>query len=113
MLTGVLAALERPGPRVLVGHGLWASVLLWHQSRSPKEDMPLFFPEAPYVEPIAVPDDELSDWITALLSDLDSDVPPGRADRGGADIFRIGEGWAVATVGSVSHSPDQKDLPHA
>ncbi|WP_200305664.1 histidine phosphatase family protein [Streptomyces adelaidensis] len=113
MLAGVLAAVERPGPRVLVGHGLLASVLLWHQSRSPKEVMPLFFPEAPYVEPIAVPDDKLPDWITALMSDLDKDVPEGRADRGGADIFRIGEGSAVATVDSVSHSPDQKDLPDA
>ncbi|MFF8013096.1 hypothetical protein [Streptomyces sp. NPDC007929] len=75
--------------------------------------MPLFFPEAPYVVPIAIPDDELPDWITALMSDLDRDVPGDRADRGGADIFRIGEGSAVATVDSVSHQPDQKDLPHA
>ena len=32
MLAGVLAAVERPGPRVLVAHGLLASVLLWQQS---------------------------------------------------------------------------------
>ncbi|MFD9404056.1 histidine phosphatase family protein [Streptomyces sp. NPDC060011] len=113
MLTGVLAALEYPGPRVLVGHGLLVSVLLWHQSRSSKEAMPLFFPEAPYVEPIAIPDDELPDWGTALLNDLDRDVPGGRVDRGGVDIFRIDEGSALATVDSVSHPPDQKDLPHA
>ncbi|MFI0540446.1 histidine phosphatase family protein [Streptomyces sp. WSLK1-3] len=113
MLTGLLATLERPGPRVLVGHGLLASLLFWHQNRSLREAMPLFFPEAPYVEPIAIPDDELPYWVTALMSDLDRDVPGGRADRGGADIFRIGEGSAVATVDSVSHQPDQKDLPHA
>ncbi|MHB9759910.1 histidine phosphatase family protein [Streptomyces sp. BYX5S] len=113
MLTGLLDVLKHPGPRVLVGHGLLASVLLWHQIRSPTEVMPLFFPEAPYVEPIAIPDDELPDWVTTLLSDLATDVPGGRAERGGADIFRIGEGSAVATVDSVSHPPDQKDLPHA
>ncbi|MFJ2215026.1 histidine phosphatase family protein [Streptomyces sp. NPDC101062] len=113
MLTGVLAALEYPGPRVLVGHGLLVSVLLWHRSRSPNEVMPLFFPEAPYIEPIAIPDGELPDVVKELLSDLGRDVPGGRADRGGAEILRIGKGSAVATVDSVSHPPDQKDLPHA
>ncbi|MFJ7059982.1 hypothetical protein ACIQVA_20055 [Streptomyces microflavus] len=75
--------------------------------------MPLFFPEAPYVEPIAIADDELPVWITALLSDLDRDVHQEADDHGGAAILRIDGGSAVATVESASHSPDQKDLPHA
>ncbi|MFJ1897227.1 MULTISPECIES: histidine phosphatase family protein [unclassified Streptomyces] len=113
MLKGVLAALEHPGPRVLVGHGLLISVLLWQKSRCSDEAMPLFFPEAPYVEPIVIPDAELPVWITALLSDLDRDARQEAAGRGGAAILRIYGGSAVATVESASHSPDLKDLPHA
>lgn len=44
MLTGVLAALDHPGPRVLVAHGLLVSVLLWQRARTPGQAMPLFFP---------------------------------------------------------------------
>ena len=73
MFTAVHAALEHPGPRVLVCHGLLVSVLLWHRNRSPDEAMPLFFPEAPYVEPLAVDDDVLRDWIGTLLTDLDEE----------------------------------------
>ncbi|MFJ7775047.1 histidine phosphatase family protein [Streptomyces yangpuensis] len=115
MLTGVLAALEYPGPRVLVGHGLLVSVLLWQRARPAGEPMPLFFPEAPYVEPVSIDDDELPLLITALLDDLDADVHHERAADGDAAVLRIREGSAVATVDSVSpsHSLDKKDLPHA
>lgn len=115
MLIGVLAALEHPGPRVLVGHGLLVSVLLWHRDRPAGEPMPLFFPEAPYVEPIAIEDDELPLVITALLDDLDMGVQHERAVDGDATILRISEGSAVANVDAVSpsHSLDKKDLPHA
>ncbi|MEU9111193.1 histidine phosphatase family protein [Streptomyces sp. NPDC048483] len=113
MLIGVLAALEHPGPRVLVGHGLLLSVLLWYRDRAEGEVMPLFFPEAPYVEPIAIPDDELPKWVTALLNHLETGVRRDRAFDSDAGKFRIEGGSAVATVDSVSHSPDQKDFPHA
>ncbi|MEU2891511.1 histidine phosphatase family protein [Streptomyces albidoflavus] len=114
MLVGLLSALERPGPRVLVGHGLLISVLLWQQTRCSNEAMPLFFPEAPYLDPIVIPDDELPDRLTALLGDLDRDGRHQEAkDDGAASVLRIGGGSAVATVESASHSPDQKDLPHA
>ncbi|MEJ8643619.1 histidine phosphatase family protein [Streptomyces sp. MS1.HAVA.3] len=115
MLSGVLAALEHPGPRVLVGHGLLVSVLLWHRHRSPDDPMPLFFPEAPYVEPVAIPDDELPILITALLDDLDTSVHHESATDGDSTILRISEGSTVATVDAVSpsHSLDKKDLPHA
>ncbi len=115
MLTGVLAALENPGPRVLVGHGLLVSVMLWHRDRSADDPMPLFFPEAPYVEPVAIPDDELPVLITTLLDDLDTSVHHEPATDGGATILRISDGPSVATVDVVSpsHSLDKKDLPHA
>ncbi len=113
MLQGVLAALEHSGPRILVGHGLLLSVLLWHRDRSTGEAMPLFFPEAPCVEPVAIPDDKLPGRISALLCDLEADVPGDPPGHGHAEKFRIGDGPVVATFDPVSHSPDQKDLPHA
>ncbi|WP_327655881.1 histidine phosphatase family protein [Streptomyces sp. NBC_00483] len=115
MLTGVLAALEPPGPRVLVGHGLLLSVLHWHRNRATDEAMPLFFPEAPYVEPLVLLDDELPLLVTELMDDLDSAALREITAGDDASILRIGEGPAVATVDPVSpsHSPDKKDLPHA
>ncbi|WP_312871032.1 hypothetical protein [Streptomyces lonarensis] len=111
----MLAALEHPGPRVLVGHGLLVSVLHWHGDRAAGESMPLFFPEAPYIEPLAIGDDDLSLLVTELMDDLESATLREITADGDASILRIGEGPAVATVDAVSpsHSPDKKDLPHA
>ncbi|MFJ9211486.1 histidine phosphatase family protein [Streptomyces sp. NPDC102264] len=115
MLSGMLAVLDHPGPRVLVGHGLLVSLLLWHRDRSPVERMPLFFPEAPYVDPVAITDDDLPGMVAALLRDLDSAGHHESAADGDAGILRISGGSSVATVVSVSpsRSPDKKDLPHA
>jgi probable phosphoglycerate mutase len=115
MLTGVLAALDHPGPRVLVSHGLLLSVLLWNRDRTPGETPPLFFPEAPYIEPVAISDDDLPRCVGALIKDLETGVLERTAvECGDGDVIRVGEGAAVATVGTeFHHSPDQKDLPHA
>jgi probable phosphoglycerate mutase len=113
MLSGVQAALEHPGPRVLVCHGLLVSVLLWHRDRSPDEAMPLSFPEAPYVDPLAVDDEVLSDWIVALAADLDTEEPRNPDARGKAAQLRIEGGPTVATVEAVVHSPKKREPPHA
>ncbi|GAA3160047.1 hypothetical protein GCM10010451_04840 [Streptomyces virens] len=113
MLSGVRAALEYPGPRVLVCHGLLVSVLRWHRDRTPSEAMPLFFPEAPCIEPLSVPDDVLPDWIGALMTNLDGEEPQDPEARGSAAILRIGQGSAVATFDAVAHSPEKKEPPHA
>jgi probable phosphoglycerate mutase len=115
MLTGVLAAQEHPGPRVLVAHGLLVSVLLWHRARARGETMPLFFPEAPYVEPVAISDEELPEFIGTLMNDLGTGARCHAADSRGGRVFRNGNGSVIATVDSASpsHSQDQKDLPHA
>jgi probable phosphoglycerate mutase len=113
MLSGVHAALEYPGPRVLVSHGLLVSVLLWHRDRTPSEAMPLFFPEAPCVEPLLVSDEVLLDWIGALLSDLDGEEPQDPEARGSAWIWRIREGSAVATFDAAVHSSEKEEPPHA
>ncbi|MFI0861763.1 histidine phosphatase family protein [Streptomyces smyrnaeus] len=113
MLSGVHAVLEHPGPRVLVCHGLLLSVLLWHRDRSAHEGMPLFFPEAPYVEPLAVDDEVLRDWLVALVTGLDGETAQDPHARGGVAELRIDGGSAVATFEAVDHSPEKKDPRHA
>ena len=113
MLHGALGALDHPSPRVLVGHGLLVSVLLWDLDRSVGEAMPLFFPEAPCLDPVAIPDDELSDRISTMLSDLEVGSGRDRPRHGDVELFRGSGGSAIATFGSVSHSLDQKEFPHA
>ncbi|MGW0824208.1 histidine phosphatase family protein [Streptomyces sp. NPDC002845] len=97
MINGVHAALEHSGPRVLVCHGLLVSVLIWHRDRSLDEVMPLFLPEAPYVEPLAVGDEVLRDWIAALLTDLDREEPQDPDAHGSVAKLRIDGSSAVAT----------------
>jgi probable phosphoglycerate mutase len=113
MLSGAHAALEYPGPRVLVCHGLLVSVLRWHRDRSLGEAMPIFFPEAPYVEPLVVDDEVLHDWTVALLADLDGEEPQEPDGPGMAVELRIDRGSAVATFDAVDHSPEKRELPHA
>jgi hypothetical protein len=81
--------------------------------RSPGEAIPRFFAGARYVEPLAVADEVLRNWIPALLADLDREEPPDPDARGGAAILRIGRGSAVATFEAVGHSPDKKEPRHA
>ncbi|MGC5362331.1 hypothetical protein ACPXCE_11690 [Streptomyces sp. DT24] len=76
--------------------------------------MPLFFPEAAYIESVAIPDGELPEFIGALMNDLETGVLDRAVGSGDREVMRIGEGASVATFDPVSHhSPDQKDLPHA
>lgn len=113
MLYGVRAALECPGPRVLVCHGLLVSVLLWHRGRSLGEAMPLFFPEAPYVEPLTVSDEALEAWVGTLRTDLDTPEPRNRDEHGDTAISRVGGESVIATFDRVDHSPEKKEPPHA
>lgn len=113
MLSGLRAALEYPGPRVLVSHGLLVSVLLWHRHRAPSGAMPLFFPEAQRVEPLSISDEVLLAWIGALLTDPDEKEPQDPEARGSASILRISQGSAVATFDTAVHSPEKREPPHA
>lgn len=96
MLTGVRATLTLPGPRCVVAHGLLLSVLRWNSSNPSGTAMPLFFPEAPCLEPFAAADTDLREWIEDLIADLGTqnghNVSP--ADdavelRAGADPFLL------------------------
>ncbi|GGU77447.1 hypothetical protein GCM10010211_49210 [Streptomyces albospinus] len=86
MLLGLKDCLALPGPRLIVGHGLLLSVLLWQQKRSGGETVPLFFPEAPCVQPLDVADEVLGSWIAELLSDLDIEARQDPDERSDAAI---------------------------
>ncbi|PLW65692.1 histidine phosphatase family protein [Streptomyces sp. SCUT-3] len=70
MLHGLLGVLDCPGPRVVVAHGLLLSVLEWHLTRTPGHPIPLFFPEAPYLEPLTMTDERLATRTAVLLRAL-------------------------------------------
>ncbi|WP_165556126.1 histidine phosphatase family protein [Kribbella pittospori] len=69
MLEALRTITHYPGDRVVIAHGLLVSVLVWGLSES-HESMPLFMPEAPYLKPLEVPDEELVDLLASLISRL-------------------------------------------
>lgn len=89
MLSALYRVLEKPGPRLVVTHGLLVSVLGAGQCASR-----VFFAEAPYVRPRLYRDDELAHLLDALARELDTDATfaessllpvrsPGRLDTFG------------------------------
>lgn len=70
MLSGVLASLTRPGPRLLVAHGLLLSVLTWAQD-NPKAELPLFMPEVACLTPLQLSDDRLGKLLSSIATVLD------------------------------------------
>jgi probable phosphoglycerate mutase len=113
MLTGLRAVVEHPGPRVVVCHGLLVSVLRWHRVRSSGDPMPLFFPEAPYVEPMSFGDKELLDCVKTLLAGLAAEGETDAGARADGHVSRRESGRGVATFDQVSHPHAQRDIPHA
>jgi probable phosphoglycerate mutase len=73
-LTRMVTALVRlpgtPAPRLVVAHGLMVSLLSWFSYRKPQDGLPSFFPEAPYLEPLAVSDPVLLEWAHCLSDEL-------------------------------------------
>ncbi|MEU6572531.1 histidine phosphatase family protein [Streptomyces sp. NPDC046805] len=127
MLHGVRAALDLPGPRMIVAHGLLLSVLGWDLSRGPDTAMPLFFQEAPCLAPLRYSDEHLSERITSLLSELAEPASEGNrttpapspvaswvAVPGSGSAQKSGTETTcdLATVGSLS-IPSEEQSPHA
>lgn len=65
MLAGLRDVLRMPGPRVVVAHGLLVSVVQQGSVNG------IFFPEAPYVTPIRISDDELWNLAVRLADEID------------------------------------------
>ncbi|WP_382465444.1 histidine phosphatase family protein [Streptomyces noursei] len=113
MLVGLQAAVEHPSPRVIVCHGLLVSVLHWYRERSAGDSMPLFFPEAPYVQPISFEDEDLLRCVKSLLADIAAEPERDPGPRCDAENSRAEEELDVATFDRVNHPHAQRDLPDA
>lgn len=114
MLLGLLSVLEQPCPRIVVAHGLLLSVLGWHLAETPGPGaaMPLFFPEAPYLAPLAMPSDQLTHHAKSLIEELGArdhhdHSPPGDSLISGSEAASI-----LATFDSLS-TPLKEKPPHA
>lgn len=119
MLTGLRAVLERPGPRLVVAHGLLVSVLQWAREHPGEPLIDVFLPSAPSLTPMSVADDELRTTATRLLDDLEFRVRIQRDWRVDLGVFPQEVRAALATVSThaatrtgVSEKPI-KEATHA
>ncbi|MFV2197470.1 histidine phosphatase family protein [Nocardiopsis sp. LOL_012] len=90
MLSGCMFPPPSEAPRLVVAHGLLLSVLNWFRSRGPRTSVPTFFPEAPYLEPLAVSDQCLRDWVTHLSDELREELDSNKVG-GGSGISSKGD----------------------
>lgn len=111
MILRLVAALEQPGPRIVIAHGLLLPVLGWHMARTPGAAMPPFFPEALHLVPLAMLDDHLADRASSLLEELDAQVHPDQPAPGDSLIFGAGTAPILATFDSLS--APLEETPHA
>jgi probable phosphoglycerate mutase len=112
MLTGLRDALAHPGPRVIVTHGLLLSLVTWALSAPPGTAVPLFFPEAPYLEPLVIADARLHSLITRLLDDIGADRAPAQPTGGDRPESRQGGMPVLATFDPLRTPPEERS-PHA
>lgn len=102
MLAGLWSVLSRPAPRLVVAHGLLVSVL-----RHGNVDRS-FFPEAPYVTPLRLTDDELIE-LTIVVGD---DIVRERGNRtltGGTAVSAPEADGGLATFGHGPVRPQKED----
>jgi 2,3-bisphosphoglycerate-dependent phosphoglycerate mutase len=111
MLHGLRAVLDHPGPRVVAAHGLLLSVLGWYLTRTPGAAMPLFFPEAPYLEPLTMTDERLTAHTTVLLEELAAQERQSPV-QSEAHLFGAEALSPLANVESLS-TPLEEKSPHA
>ena len=67
MLRGLAQAMSRPGPRLVVAHGLLLSVVQWALSNPEGDLEDVLLPAAPPLVPVALGDDELCRLIDRLM----------------------------------------------
>ncbi|WP_160051670.1 histidine phosphatase family protein [Nocardiopsis sp. FR26] len=98
MLSGCASPPTTEAPRLVIAHGLLLSVLKWFRSREPRVGVPTFFPEAPYLEPLAVTDQCLRDWVAHLSDELREELDsskvgggPGISSKDDRTVFCLSE----------------------
>jgi probable phosphoglycerate mutase len=112
MLTGVRNALRLPGPRAVVAHGLLLSLVDWALSVPPGEPLPLFFPEAPCLEPVVVADTRLQALTSRLIDSIDTSGSHTQPTECDWPESRQGEMPVLATFDPLRTPPEERS-PHA
>jgi probable phosphoglycerate mutase len=112
MLTAVRSTLRLPGPRAIVAHGLLLSLLVWTLSEPPGEPTPLFFPEAPCLEPLVVADARLRGVTTRLIDSMSANGPHTQPTEGDRPESRRGGMPVLATFDHLRTRPEERP-PHA
>ena len=112
MVTGLQAALTRRGPRVIVTHGLLVSLLTWALDEPPGTSVPLFFPEAPCLDPLVLADSRLRSLTVRLLDEIGVRPSHPRPTGGGWRESRQGGMPVVATFDPLRTPPEERS-PHA
>jgi probable phosphoglycerate mutase len=82
MLSGCAFLPTTEAPRLVVAHGLLISVLSWFRSRGSRAGIPSFFPEASYLEPLAVTDRCLHEWVSHLSDELHEELDSNKVGGG-------------------------------
>lgn len=112
MLTGVQEALDHPGPRAIVAHGLLLSLLTWALTEPPGTAIPLFFPEAACLDPLVIADARLHALTGRLIDDLNRNGTS--AQPKGGDRTRSGqEGTLILANFDPLPTPPEERPPHA
>lgn len=99
MLAALHRVLEKPGPRLVVTHGLLVSVL--GAGRCTGE---VFFAEAPYVRPRLYRDDELARLVDTLVGELDAE-----AMSAGSSLLPVRSRGRLGTFGPTPVHQEEED----
>lgn len=109
MLTGLHAAVDWPGPRLVVAHGLLVSVIHWARSHPHESLTEVFLPAAPCLTPLTMGDAELRVLIDWLLDDLAAGARERRGWHVDLTVFPREARAALATVSAHTAASRNED----
>jgi len=112
ILTGLRDALVRPGPRVIITHGLALSLLTWSLSEPTATAVPLFFPEAPCLEPLVIADTRLHRLTAQLLDEIGASRIHTQPSVGGRPES-LQAGVPILANFDPLRTPPEERSPHA
>lgn len=112
MLTAVRDALRHPGPRVVVAHGLLLSLLTWTMAEPSDEPLPLFFPEAPCLDPLVIADTRLHRLTSRWIDDLTGEGVQAQP-TGGGRAESLQAGVPILANFDPLRTPPEERSPHA
>ncbi len=114
MLTGLRCAMDQPGPRLVVAHGLLVSVINWALFHPGCSLTDVFLPAAPCVKPLVIGDEQLDALTGCLINDLHRATREHRPWQVDLGVFPREVRPGLATVGAhASVHGNEDDATHA